>query len=155
MQFAQEHCEVTVTAKLANGAEESITGFDFAKPQNLGRGGVISTEWTAQMIVSYRVLAQYFKAAGNADKATSYQEKADFYLNELKKLVITSPSSTGQGRGCLPYASQENVDTGHGWRTPAGRRTGSVAGTAYSIFAWNGYNPFRWMSDENSGIMEN
>jgi hypothetical protein len=154
MQFAQEHCEVTVTAKLANGAEESITGFDFAKPQNLGRGGVISTEWTAQMIVSYRVLAQYFKAAGNADKATSYQEKADFYLNELKKLVITSPSSTGQGRGCLPYASQENVDTGHGWRTPAGRRTGSVAGTAYSIFAWNGYNPFRWMSDENSGIME-
>ncbi len=154
MQFAEEHCEVTVNMRLANGIEMAVTGFDFAKPQNLGRGGVISTEWTAQMVVSYSVLSQYFKSIGYADKAATYLDKANFYLNELKKLVITSPSSTGQGRGCLPYASRENIDTGHGWRTPGGRRTGSVAGTAYGIFAWADYNPFRWMGDENHGIIK-
>ncbi len=57
-------------------------------------------------------------------------------------MIITSPSKMGQGRGCLPYASQDNVDTGHGWRSPKGRSTGSVAGTAYAIFAWSDYNPF-------------
>ena len=94
------------------------------------------------MIVTYRILSAHFASTGSSDKAAAYAEKAEFYLNELKKLMITSPSRTGQGRGCLPYASMDNADTGHGWRTPAGRRTGSVAGTAYGIFAWKSYNPF-------------
>ena len=118
------------------------TGFDFAKAQNLGRGGIISCEWTAQGIVTYQVLSRYYDLLGNQEKAVFYREKADFYLNELQKLIITSPSRTGQGRGCLPYASLDNVETGHGWRTPRGRRTGSVSGTAYGIFSWVGYNPF-------------
>jgi len=108
---------------------------------------VISTEWTAQGIVTYRILSNYFNGLGKQAKALDYREKANFYLNELQKLIITSPSRTGQGRGCLPYASMDNVDTGHGWRTPKGSRTGSVSGTAYGIFAWVGYNPF---SLENS-----
>ena len=56
-------------------------------------------------------------------------------------MVISSPSKTGQGEGCLPYASDAFADTGHGWRTPKGKRTGSVAGTAYTIFASLEYNP--------------
>ena len=93
-------------------------------------------------IVAYQILGDYFKALGDPDKAALYADKSNFYLNELQKLIITSPSRTGQGRGCLPYASIDNVDTGHGWRTPRGMRTGSVAGTAYWIFARVGYNPF-------------
>ncbi|HXV19172.1 MAG TPA: PilZ domain-containing protein [Candidatus Omnitrophota bacterium] len=142
MEFAEEHCEVTVQYKQPSGKMAKARGFDFAKGQNLGRGGVISTEWTAQVIVTYQVLARYFVSIGDPDKGAVYLDKANFYLNELQKLIITSPSRTGQGRGCLPYASTDNVDTGHGWRTPSGRRTGSVAGTAYGIFAWTAYNPF-------------
>ena len=142
MEFAEKHCEVSVRAHLSHKAPVSLRGFDFAKTQNVGRGGVISTEWTAQMIVSYQVLARYFEKLGDAEKAASYLQKANLYLNELQKLIITSPSRTGQGRGCLPYASADNVDTGHGWRTPQGASTGSVAATAYGLFAWKQYNPF-------------
>ena len=142
MDFAEKNCEVTVRYKLPNGKFTTVKGFDFAKAQHVGRGGVISTEWTGQVIVTYQVLADYFQSAGDKEKSALYRAKAVFYLNELQKLVITSPSRTGQGKGCLPYASLDNVDTGHGWRTPQGNRTGSVAGTSYGIFAWRSYNPF-------------
>lgn len=142
MAFAEDHCVVTVDFLRADGKTVSVKGFDFARAQHVGRGGVISTEWTAQMIVSYRILSGYFRSLGNENKTQLYSEKADLYLSEVQKMIITSPSKMGQGRGCLPYASHDDVDTGHGWRSPKGRSTGSVAGTAYTLFAWSGYNPF-------------
>lgn len=143
MAFAEEHCSVKVPFRAATGAKITVSGFDFAKAQNMGRGGVISTEWTAQMIVAYQKMAEYFKDK-DSDKSRVYDSKARFYMNELQKMLITSPSRTGQGRGCLPYASHDNVDTGHGWRTPNGNSTGSLSGTAYGIFAWKEYNPFEF-----------
>lgn len=148
MEFAEEHCRVEVDFERPDGRKVRVTGFDFAKPQNQGRGGVVSTEWTAQAVVTFRVLESYFESLGNSDKADYYRDKSRFYLNELQKMIISSPSRVGQGRGCLPYASAENAETGHGWRTPSGDRTGSVAGTAYGIFAWTGFNPF---DDTSSG----
>ena len=142
LEFAEKNCEVTVEFRHPNGQTVQVKGFDFAKAKHAGRGGVVSSEWTAQMAVSYQVLARYFDSAGDTDKALRYAEKAAFYSNELQKMMIASPSRTGQGRGCLPYASADNVETGHGWRTPNGSSTGSVAGTAYGLFAWEGYNPF-------------
>ena len=56
-------------------------------------------------------------------------------------MLISSSSASGQGEGCLPYATQDNVDTGHGWMTPQGSHTGSVSGTAYTLFAYYGFNP--------------
>ncbi len=143
IEFAEQHCEVSVDYKDSSGKIIKIRGFDFAKAEHVGRGGIISTEWTAQVVVTYRILSDYFRSLGDAEKASLYLYKANFYLNELQKLILTSPSRTGQGRGCLPYASVDNADTGHGWRTPKGRRTGSLSGTAYGIFAWTGYNPFQ------------
>ncbi len=142
MEFAENHCKVTVSYQQPGGKAAKATGFDFAKAQNIGRGGIISTEWTSQMIVSYQMLSRYFEKIGNLEKSAVYRDKATFYLSELQKLFITSPSKIGKGRGCLPYASVDNAETGHGWRTPKGLRTGSVAGTAYGIFAWTGFNPF-------------
>ncbi len=142
MEFAEEHCRVEVNFDRPDGRSVRVTGFDFAKPQNQGRGGVVSSEWTAQAVVTFRILEKYFEAAGNAEKAAYYRDKINFYLNELQKMIISSLSRVGQGRGCLPYATAGDVETGHGWRTPAGNRTGSVAGTAYGIFAWKGFNPF-------------
>ncbi len=154
MEFAEKHCGVEVDYPGPGGKTMKVKGFDFSKSENVGRGGVISTEWTAQVIVTYQILGDYFKALGDPDKAALYADKSNFYLNELQKLIITSPSRTGQGRGCLPYASIDNVDTGHGWRTPRGMRTGSVAATAYGIFAWVGYNPFDLLK-KTSGLWDN
>lgn len=144
MEFAEKNCEVTADTQQTGGKWVKARGFDFAKAEHVGRGGIISTEWTAQVIVTYGVLAKYFRSVSENDKAELYEHKANFYMNELQKLMITSPSRTGQGRGCLPYASTDNADTGHGWRTPKGRTTGSVAGTAYGLFARLGHNPFEF-----------
>ncbi len=67
--------------------------------------------------------------------------KADEYLNQLGNMIISSPSPSGQGESCLPYATQDFVDTGHGWMTPKGKSTGSLAGTVCTLFAYYNYNP--------------
>lgn len=142
MEFAEENCRVEVDFSRPDGRSVRVSGFDFAKNQNKARGGVVSTEWTAQAVVTFEILEQYFAAAGDAEKSAYYRDKINFYLNEMQKMIISSLSRVGRGRGCLPYASAADTDTGHGWRTPGGNRTGSTAGTAYGIFAWMGFNPF-------------
>ncbi|MFH1867917.1 MAG: PilZ domain-containing protein [Candidatus Omnitrophota bacterium] len=141
MEFAENECRVEAVFTRPEGTKVSVVGFDFAKAQNVGRGGIISTEWTAQMVVAFNIMADYYKELGNKDKEKVYRIKAEYYLSELGKMVISSPSPTGQGEGCLPYASIDNVDTGHGWRVAKGHRTGSVAATAYYIFASKKHNP--------------
>lgn len=141
MAFAEANCSVTVDFERPDGKVVKVTGFDFAKHRNIARGGVVSSEWTAQMVVSLKMMSDFYLEHGDPGKAKDYNDKADFYLNELEKMVISSPSRSGQGAGCLPYATLAKADTGHGWRTPGGKDTGSVSGTAYGIFAIRGYNP--------------
>jgi hypothetical protein len=74
-------------------------------------------------------------------KARAYDLKADTYLSGLGNMIISSASPSGQGESCLPYATQDFVDTGHGWMTPKGTSSGSVSGTVYAIFAYYNYNP--------------
>lgn len=141
VKFAEDHCVVETFFLRPDGSRVKVTGFDFGKTVNTARGGVVSTEWTAQMVMAFKVMALFCSKIGENEKAETMREKAAFYLGQLDKMVISSPSRSGQGAGCLPYASQPAADTGHGWRTPQGRETGSVAGTAYTIFAKKGYNP--------------
>ncbi|MCF7916233.1 MAG: PilZ domain-containing protein [Candidatus Omnitrophica bacterium] len=141
LEFAEKNCKVTVNFKYEN-REIRVEGFDFAKAKHAGRGGVVSGEWTAQMILAYEVMADYFKNRDNR-KYQQYLEKAHFYFNQLQKMTITSPSRVGRVEPCLPYASASFVNTGHGWRTPRGKRTGSLASTAYFLIAYQGYNPLQ------------
>lgn len=140
MDFAINNCKVQTVFQKEAGAVE-IKGFDFAKRRHLPRGGVVSCEWTAQMILSLRILADFYEKRGNKKKSIYYDNLAERYLEELGKMIISSPSPTGQGKGCLPYASQSGVQTGHGWRTPKGQDTCSVAATAYYILAYFEDNP--------------
>ncbi len=141
MDFAEEHCGVNVSFERPSGAVVEVTGFDFAKSAHMPLGGMVSPEWTSQMVVSYQVLSGYFSDKKKIVKADYYARKAQTYLDELNKLIISSPSAKGQGEGCLPYATLENADTGHGWNTPLGTRTCSIAGTAYMIMAVKQFNP--------------
>jgi len=141
MAYAQEHCAVTVQYTRPSGKIVEVSGFDFSKVANMPRGGMVSPEWTAQMIVSYQMLSRYFFDNNNSHKGELYLERANKYINELNKLIIASPSSRGQGEGCLPYATLENADTGHGWVTPLGTHTCSIAGTAYTLMAVKDFNP--------------
>tara|TARA_B100000315_G_scaffold242528_1_gene264808 strand:+ start:12714 stop:14714 length:2001 start_codon:yes stop_codon:yes gene_type:complete len=141
IEFALNNCEVNVKFKRREG-EVSLRGFDFAKAKNIARGGVVSGEWTSQMILAFEIMADYYKTS-NPKKSNDYLNKAKFYFNELQKMIITSISKVGREDPCLPYASSSSVDTGHGWRTPKGDRTGSLASTAYFLIAFQGYNPLR------------
>ena len=141
VDFAEINCLVETYYIRPTGEQIKISGFDFGKYEHMPRGGIISTEWTAQMVVTMRIMADYHKEKANLIKADYYRRKSEFYLSELHKMTIVSPSRIGQGEGCLPYASQDDVDTGHGWRVAKGSRTGSTAGTSYTIFATYNYNP--------------
>ncbi|MFC1709597.1 PilZ domain-containing protein [Candidatus Omnitrophota bacterium] len=141
LEFAVENCLVETEFTDRFSKIITVSGFDFAKHQHLARGGVVSCEWTAQMILSFNIMADYYFQKVQLKKATYYQNEITKYLNELSKMVVSSPSAFGQGAWCMPYASHQNVDTGHGWRTPRGNRTGSVAATAYTIFAISKFNP--------------
>jgi len=141
IEFTEENCATVVSFTRPDGRVARIKGFDFAAQRNLARGGVVSSEWTAQMVISFKIMADYQKAMGNKSGSLKYFEKADMYLSGLLDMIVTSPSPSGQGGNCLPYATDEYIDTGHGWMTPKGKTTGSLAGTAYTIFAFYNYNP--------------
>jgi len=141
MEFAEDNCKAEVEYCRPDGKSIKIKGFDFAPERHSARGGVVSSEWTAQMVLSFKIMADFYRKNANIAKAKDYQDKYAYYLAELGKMIISSPSPSGQGQGCLPYATQEMVDTGHGWITPKGNSTGSLSATAYAIFAYYGYNP--------------
>lgn len=150
IKFAEDNCRVTVDYLRPDGKRVKITGFDFTNPSYVGRAGVVSSEWTAQMVVAFKVLAKFYQKLGNEEKSKIYSQKAKFYWEELEKLAVVKPGKPGRkGGGFLyatkgiPYASKSWVDTGHGWMTAKGKDTLSIAGTAYGIFAQRGYNPLR------------
>jgi hypothetical protein len=148
IDFAEENCKVTVQFKNRQGQIVEVTGFDFAKARNVGRGGVVSTEWTSQMTVAYSILSRFTQNNGNGQQSGKLREKYNFYLNELQKMLIVSSTKTGATHLCLPYASQADADTGHGWRTPSGEKTESVAGTCYYLFAIKEFNPISCRGNE-------
>ncbi|MCM8801588.1 MAG: PilZ domain-containing protein [Candidatus Omnitrophica bacterium] len=141
LDFAEKNCLVETIFIRPEGQKVKIRGFDFAPQRHVSRLGIVSSEWTAQMILSFRIMADFYYQKQMIAKARMYESKVDEYLSELSNMIISSPSPSGQGEGCLPYASADFVDTGHGWMTPKGRDTGSLAGTAYTLFAYYNYNP--------------
>jgi hypothetical protein len=143
LTFAKDHCAVRTTVHRPGEEPFQVEGFDFSKPRHLARGGIVSTEWTGQMIVSLKLMALYHQGQGSEAQAERYLAEARHYQEELRKLAIQSPCPLGHPGVSFPYATHQNVDTGHGWRTPHGNSTGSISGTVYAIFAFLGYNPLR------------
>jgi hypothetical protein len=139
--FAETNCTAEVSYVRPSGQAVKIKGFDFSTQSHIARGAVVSSEWTAQMVISFNIMADFYRQKKMPAKAQTYQDKAEEYLANLVNMVISSPSASGQGESCLPYATQDFVDTGHGWMTPKGSSTGSVAGTVYTLFAYYNYNP--------------
>jgi len=143
IEFAENHCLVEVDYNRPDAIQVKVKGFDFTPAKNIARCGIVSSEWSAQMVLAYKIMAEFYHQKEMIAKARFYEQKADDYFMQISKMIISSPSPSGQGEGCLPYATQDSSDTGHGWMTPKGSSTGSVAGTAYAIFAYYNYNPLQ------------
>ena len=141
VEFAEQNCSVVVSYTRPGGQAIKIKGFDFAPQRHVARGGVVSSEWTAQMVIAFKIMSDFYYKKSMVAKARTYALKADEYLSGLGNMIISSPSPSGQGESCLPYATADFVDTGHGWLIPKGKSTGSLAGTTYTLFAYYNYNP--------------
>jgi predicted transcriptional regulator len=141
LEFVEQNCSIEVAYERSPGQIVKIRGFDFAPERHTARGGVVSAEWTAQMVLSYKIVSEFYYKKGLVAKARAYALKADEYFMGLGNMIISSSSASGQGASCLPYANQDFVDTGHGWMTPKGKSTGSVAATSYFLLAYYNYNP--------------
>jgi hypothetical protein len=149
LKFTEDKCLVRVEYIRPDGAKLIVEGFDFTNPKIARRKPVISCEWTAQAVVAYKIMGEYFTQQNNPKKAEYYFNRADYFQSELEKVAIAKGGIiTKKGIGLpllimgLPYASEEQVDTGHGWATPGGRQTTSICSTIYIIFAYEGYNIF-------------
>ncbi|MDD4893952.1 MAG: PilZ domain-containing protein [Candidatus Omnitrophica bacterium] len=141
LDFAEKNCAAEVSYERPEGKIIKVRGFDFAPQARASRGTVVSSEWTAQMVISLRIMAEFYYKKNMIAKARNYDLKADEYLQGLANMVIASPSPYGRAESCLPYATEDSVDTGHGWSTPKGKSTGSLSGTVYTLFAYYNYNP--------------
>ncbi len=141
MDSAEKNCSVEAIYERPEGQIVKVRGFDFAPQLRASRSAVVYSEWTAQMIISLRIMADFYYKKNMIAKARNYDLKADEYLQGLANMVVANPSPSGKGESCLPYATQDFVDTGHGWSTPKGKSTGSLAATAYTLFAYYNYNP--------------
>lgn len=151
LNYIEKRCLVEVEYERPDDTKILVKGFDFTDYKIVRRQPVISCEWTAQAIVAYKIMSDYFEKTGNLDKAQAYKEKADYYMIELQKVaIIKGGLIKKKGIGmpslimALPYASQEYIDTGHGWITPKGKDTTSMAGTIYLIFSHKGFNYFNF-----------
>ncbi|MEE8317470.1 MAG: PilZ domain-containing protein [Candidatus Omnitrophota bacterium] len=83
IDFAEQNCLVSTDYTRPGGEKVKITGFDFGRYKHTPRGGVVSTEWTAQMVVTFKIMSDYHKKRNEHLKASYYNTKAEFYLSEL------------------------------------------------------------------------
>jgi len=142
IKCAEENCKTIVKVKNAFGKNINVTGFDFSAPSSVGRTGVISVEWTGQMVIALGRLSSYYKTKGNTNKADYYERKANYYLGEIEKLILVRNAfGANKPKAGFPYATSAGADTGHGWHTPQNNSI-SAAGTNFAIFAKEEYNIF-------------
>lgn len=121
---------------LAKELSIKIKGFNFYKSSNKE---IVSSEMTAQLILIFKKMVEFYRKNGLDAKAISYERKADEFLYELCNMIISSPQSIEEGY--LPYSNIDNADTGHGWIAQKAKSMSSVSATAFAIFAYYGYNP--------------
>jgi len=142
VESIEKNCKTKVRFENLLGKKVEVNGFDFCSPSSVGRGGVISVEWTSQTIIAFQILGRFYKDEQKIEKADDYMQKADYYLGELEKLLIMRTNfGVRKAHAGLPYASSSGIDTGHGWYTPNSSSI-SAAGTSFAIFAKEEYNIF-------------
>jgi len=141
VELSEQYSLVTVPYPRPEGQIIRIKGFDFSPASFVEKAKFVSSEWTAQMVMAFKILSDFYYKKGMVAKARTYGLKADEYLSGLSNMIIANPSPSGRGEGCLPFATEGSVDTGHGWMTPENAFAGSVSGTAFALFAYYNYNP--------------
>ncbi len=117
-------------------------GFDFSDASNaasIGRSGIKWVEGTNQMILVYKMLADFY--GQDPVKASYYQSLADYFLGRNVEDAIQINGSLS-----YRYADQSGVqiyENTPDWRTSPGQAAPSTAWVYFSINKINPFTPFQ------------
>ncbi|MDD5757335.1 MAG: hypothetical protein PHR23_08695, partial [bacterium] len=126
----------------------AVSGFDFTdeKGKDPKRSRLIWWEGTGQMVITYRVMADFCRRNQAPEQAEEYEEKAFRYLAEMNKMNDLA----GMPKGVLPYTSiqpgdREVINTFFfGWEIPRGKNgqwVTALSSTIWRVFGFSGFNP--------------
>jgi hypothetical protein len=122
----------------ADGKDIELTGFAFA-PATMDTPRTISPHKTAEMALIYNIMSTDYSEKGFEKQAEPFQKEGIDCLKTLGDMTLTLDTPQGQV-SFLPdmfladlYARDLNPDS---------IGIGSIDATAYTIFAFNGYNPY-------------
>lgn len=138
LAFAESNCVSETEFRMPGGRRVKLSGADFtdrARATQMGRGPVVSPEWTFQLINAYGRLVRDLERAGKGREAAEYRRRREELTAEIFKMAVDSG-----GALAFPYASSPRALIGHEHRTPADGNL-SVIGNAYGILALKGFDP--------------
>ncbi|MBF0521911.1 MAG: AGE family epimerase/isomerase [Candidatus Omnitrophica bacterium] len=137
--FIENNCLSSVTYnKPEAGGNMLVRGIDFvnkARLVELGRGPLVSFEWTFQLANSYLRLEKDFLQMGDKEKPIYYRQKRAELLSQ-----IVEAASSRDGGLAYPYATMDDAVIGHEYRTPISSNFSAI-GAAYAILALREYDP--------------
>lgn len=121
-------------------------GFDFSDSVNaglIGRTGVKWVEGTNQMIVVYRLLADYYRQMGRlgVDKMLYYESLADYFSSRNPENALVSAGGSELGYTLADAPGAQIYYGTSNWRVSSGR---AVSSAAWVYFSLEWFNPFAW-----------
>ena len=138
IKFVEENCQVNVVYVKPNGEKIKVEGVDFVDQKTakgLGRGPMVSPEWTFQLINAYKRLSNDFAKRGEQEKTNRYNQKRLRLIENMLSLAIEDGSGLA-----YPYATLADAPIGHGYNTPANGNLSTI-GVAYAILSLLKYDP--------------
>jgi hypothetical protein len=143
----EKNCVAEVSYTKPDGKKVKVMGADFVDYKtaaNLGRGPLVSPEWTFQLINTYRRLEFYFKNRGETQKEAEYRKKKEKLTQSMLGLAIES-----DGTLAYPYATHAEAVIGHEYSTPK-KGNLSAIGVAYAILALTELEPLMYTVNQSS-----
>lgn len=134
LDYVEKHCQVRIPLD-GKGWVEGVDFIHRAHAAALGRGPLISPEWTFQLANAWQRLGADAVARGEKDAARDFAEKSRHLLRQMAKLAVPVGNTLG-----FPYATLPDALLGHENRTPAAGNLSTV-GVAYGLLALRGFDP--------------
>ncbi len=138
IEFVEKNYLTEVLYVKLDGKKVKVMGVDFIDHKtagSLGRGPLVSPEWTFQLINAYNKLELDSRKNGDVKRESKYKEKKKEFINSMINLASNLNNTLA-----YPYATQAEAVIGHGYKTPV-KGSLSIIGVSYRILALVPFDP--------------
>lgn len=136
--FLDNNCLSEVSFVKSDNTKIKVKGVDFVDKdtaKSLGRGALVSPEWTFQLVNAYRRLESDYNKRGNAAGEKKFRQRKQDLIKGMLNLALDA-----QGTLSYPYATQAQAAIGHEYNTPCEGNLSAI-GAAYAILALSEFDP--------------